>query len=50
MDLNGKTLVKECVGSNSASVDVSRLPAGTYLLETACKGEISVEKFVKTLY
>lgn len=50
MDLNGKTLFRQSVNDNSASVDVSRLPAGTYLLETACKGEISVEKFVKTLY
>ena len=50
MDLNGKTLFRQSVNDNSASVDVSRLSAGTYLLETACKGEISVEKFVKTLY
>ena len=48
MDLNGKTLVKERVGNYCASVDVSRLPAGTYLLETVGEGEVSVGKFVKT--
>ncbi len=50
MDLNGKTLVKKAVGDISFTVDVTRLPAGTYLLETVREGEVSVEKFVKTNY
>ncbi len=50
MDLNGKTLVKKAVGDISFMVDVSRLPAGTYLLETVREGEVSVEKFVKINY
>ena len=47
MDLNGKILMRKNVGNNIAILNVSLLPAGTYLLETVGKGEISVKKFVK---
>lgn len=47
MDLNGKILMRKNVGNNIAILNVSLLPVGTYLLETVCKGEISVKKFVK---
>ena len=47
MDLNGRILMKENVGDNSFVMNASCLPAGTYLLETVCKGERSVVKFVK---
>ena len=47
MDMGGKTLVRMTVKKNNASLNVSFLPAGTYLLETVCKGEISVKKFIK---
>ena len=48
MDLNGRTLMREVVSGNSAAIDVSRLPAGTYILETVGKGDVQTEKFVKT--
>ena len=47
MDLNGKILMRKNVGNNNTILNVSHLPAGTYLLETVCKGEVSVKKFVK---
>ena len=47
IDLSGKTHIRKNVGSNNTSLNVSLLPAGTYLLETVCKGEVSVNKFVK---
>lgn len=47
MDLSGKILMRKIVGNNNTILDVSLLSAGTYLLETVCKGEISVNKFVK---
>lgn len=47
MDLSGKILMRKNVGNNNTILDVSLLPAGTYLLETVGKGEISVKKFVK---
>ena len=47
MDLNGRTLMREVVRDGSATIDVSRLPAGTYILEAVSNGEVSVEKFVK---
>ena len=47
MDLSGKILMRKNVGNNNTILNVSHLPAGTYLLETVCKGEVSVEKFVK---
>lgn len=47
MDLNGKILMRKNVGNNNTILNVSHLPAGTYLLETVCKGEVSVNKFVK---
>ena len=47
MDLNGRILMKENVGDNSFVMNASCLSAGTYLLETVCKGERSVVKFVK---
>ncbi|MCR4736683.1 MAG: T9SS type A sorting domain-containing protein [Bacteroidales bacterium] len=46
-DLNGRTLKRETVRSSSATIDISRLPAGTYILEAVSNGEVSVEKFVK---
>ena len=48
MDLSGKTLMRKKVGDNNTSLNVSLLTGGTYLLETVCKGEISVNKFVKS--
>ena len=48
MDLGGKIIVKEKVGGSSVAVNTARLPAGTYLIETVCRGRVSVEKFVKT--
>ncbi|MCR5549909.1 MAG: T9SS type A sorting domain-containing protein, partial [Bacteroidales bacterium] len=47
MDLGGRILMKENVGDNSFVMNASCLSAGTYLLETVCKGERSVVKFVK---
>ena len=48
MDLGGRIIVKEKVGGSSVAVNTARLPAGTYLIETVCRGRVSVEKFVKT--
>ena len=50
MDLNGRIIMKENVGDNSFVMNASCLPAGTYLLETVCKGQVSVDKFVKSNY
>ena len=50
MDLNGRILVKENVGDNSFVMNASCLSAGTYLLETVCKGQVSIDKFVKSNY
>ena len=47
-DLNGRTLLRRSVGAGSATIDVSRLPAGTYILEAVGKGDVRTEKFVKT--
>ena len=48
MDLNGRMLMRETVRGSSATIDVSRLPAGTYILEAVGKGEVQTEKFIKT--
>ena len=48
MDLNGRILMKKTVGDNSFVINASCLSAGTYLLETVCKGHVSVDKFVKS--
>ncbi len=50
MDLNGRIIMRENVGDNSFVMNASCLPAGTYLLETVCKGQVSVDKFVKSNY
>ena len=50
MDLNGRIIMKEKVGDNSFVVNAARLPAGLYLLETVCKGQVSIDKFVKFNY
>ena len=50
MDLNGRILMKKTVGDNSFVINASCLSAGTYLLETVCKGHVSVDKFVKSNY
>ncbi|MCQ2276027.1 MAG: T9SS type A sorting domain-containing protein [Bacteroidales bacterium] len=50
MDVNGKTLLKEIVGNSNFVVNVNRLPMGTYLLETVCKDQVSINKFVKSNY
>ena len=47
MDLSGKILMRKNVGNNNTILNISHLPTGTYLLETVCKGEVFVNKFVK---
>ena len=48
IDLTGKTLMRESVGDNSTFINLFQLPAGIYLLEAVCKGQIFTEKFVKS--
>ena len=48
LDLNGKTLLKQSVRDFKTMINVSQLSAGTYFLETVCKGQVSIEKFIKT--
>ena len=47
-DLTGHMLLRRSVGASSAKIDVSRLPAGTYILEAVGGGDVRTEKFVKT--
>ncbi len=47
-DLTGRMLLRRNVGASSATIDVSRLPAGTYILEVVGGGDVRTEKFVKT--
>ena len=50
IDLAGKTLMRESVGDSSTFINLFQLPAGIYLLEAVCKGQIFTEKFVKINY
>lgn len=50
MDINGKILMRETVENYSILINISCLPAGTYLLESVGKDFISVEKIIKSNY
>lgn len=50
MDINGKILMRETVENYRTLINVSLLPAGTYLLESVGKDFISVEKIIKSNY
>ena len=47
LDIEGRMILRREVRDTSVSLDVSRLPAGTYLIEAAGKGQVSTGKFVK---
>jgi hypothetical protein len=50
MDINGKILMRETVENYRTLINVSQLPAGTYLLESVGKDFISVGKIIKSNY
>ena len=47
LDMEGRMILRREVRDTAVSIDVSRLPAGTYLIEAAGKGQVSTGKFVK---
>ena len=46
-NINGQTLLQTKAQNNAATIDVSNLPAGIYLIEIQSDQGITVKKFVK---
>lgn len=47
LNLNGQVIFAEHIASNKASIDVSQIPAGVYILRASTESGISTRKFIK---
>lgn len=47
LSINGAVVLNQNIANNKTEIDISRLPAGVYILKTVCKDGASTRKFVK---
>ena len=46
-DLTGKTFIQKAINSNQTEIDMSRLPAGIYLVKIQSEGKTQTQKVIK---